>query len=1225
MDLSNTEENAKPRLSRLSVDYLRVGERRESLMQGVDWDPSNMSYNTLMFDDNFGKIKDYYNDCNESINFLNSEQNIGAMNNSIMGILAPNPMPAYQLDEIHEDVQVENDPMLNDSQKLQSTAKQNKESFLAELHVNGFDTMSVFNGLSEGDRSQHIDITHLHVAHEILDHIIDRAIEIAFLCREYPSEYSHNQSNLKLAKLIETQLVIVSPRESEALKEIEEESESHQLSLGSATLQKNKNPFSSDYSVSNARSNGLSYIPQGDNQSDHFYYLSNATFNVQQNSDAGLMISTTGKLNPDSIFRINDRLDNSFIPDPNSKVHFFQRGLNLTAKNSNANALNHSHDSEAKLNNFEPLILASNQNYTFHLNTDALSHRPNITQPVAISHWNKAPLQRKKTKELEEIKSHSDEDLADETMLQLSESGLHNEKITDSRKILQVDPDLPNFRSNDKFKEDLKSNRKIPIRSRKENESISFANARMNVDADSKEVYESLPNEEEHDSFIEEIDRQIRISNIKMLQRTTRIIDDQAKEKLGIDEPDIYFEELLKPKKMNGNLDSHRLSFDFRDSRSFDNKYEGIMMKFGFKAANEEILARQMLAFSSNKNINGNKELIDENQPPKIDILTEQISSRQLNQADQNTNGYSVQAETNDSEATDQHLKGEKALPELLPTSIKTLSNDPCFDTKIDATEASEFSAKKLSNTTAEVVGSDISQSKRKVSIPTNSLSKLNNLVQQLDSNTELTDQPKPEVQKAVVRLFKRNKPALPNTRFSDKVETINSVLQNSILPNTQASNTPSINPNQTPKKSMSQQSICRQKPMTPEPKKSISNVRRSSLNLLGDTKTNQEFKPHIRLFKKVPSGFLDRNKEPAVIEKKNVIASTISNILIVKPPNESGIASISDSRSQQIQNHALTDQQLSRISNLNTKTNFNGSSQFIVSQPAQAQNTQPQNANHYPRPPNGSFPTPTANPNAKRLNAYASNLSGQALYPNSKEGQQFSYKNLPNSYWVNYNSSETSLRDSQHSSKQTSFYKDMPTNVNNSTPTKPVVFTKQSNIINFENLILNSSVPKQGENNPHAQNCNLSSGRLSRSPVPQSNKPKLTRNFSIDLARYPTPGLASIEKLGLHHVAYQSNNPCIQASSQALTNDATNGLKTLPVNVTPGLYIQPVHSQPQSNKKLEAHRSDMIKPNVGVIHQFESNKLKPEARVMVQGREAVLVRVDKDGKEYYRFADALK
>ena len=114
------------------------------------------------------------------------------------------------------------------------------------------------------------------------------------------------------------------------------------------------------------------------------------------------MVSTTGKLNPDSIFRINDRLDNSFIPDPNFKLHSFHRGANPTAKNSNANTLNHSNDSEAKSNNFEPLILASNQNYIFQLNTDALGTRTNV-QTGSISHWNKTPLQRKKTKELEEI------------------------------------------------------------------------------------------------------------------------------------------------------------------------------------------------------------------------------------------------------------------------------------------------------------------------------------------------------------------------------------------------------------------------------------------------------------------------------------------------------------------------------------------------------------------------------------------------------------------------------------------------------------------------------------------------------------------------------------------------------------------------------------------------------------------------------------------------------
>jgi hypothetical protein len=1219
MDLPNTEEPAKPRISRLSLDHYRTGDRRESLLQGGDWDPSNMSYNTLMLDDNFGKIKDYYNEYNESINFLNSEQNIGGMNNSIMGILAPNNGPGYQLDEIHEDVHDENDPMLNDSQKLQNTVKQNKDSFLAELHVNGFDTVSVFNGLSEGDKSQHLDITHWHVAQEVFDQIVDRAFEMACLYKEFPSEYSQNHSNLKLAKLIETQLVIVSPRGSEALKEIEEEDESHQLSLGSAAFQKNKNPFSSDYSVSHARSNGMSFIPQSDNHSDHFYYLSNATFNVQQNSDAGLMLSATGKLNPDSIFRLNDRLDNSFIPDPNSKPHSFQRGPSPHGKNSNANTLNHSTESEAKLNNFEPLILTVNQNYTFYLNTDAVNQRPINPPPVSISHWNKGPLQRKKTKELEEIKSHSDEDLIDETM-QLGESGLHNEKVADSPKILQMESDLANYKSNEKIKEDLKSNGKVPIRSRKDNESISFANAKMQVDPDLQGVSESLPYEDEQDSFIEEIDRQIRISNIKILQRTTKLLDDQNKEGQRGEESDPYFDELLKQKEIDGYADSHRLSLDFRDSNSFDNRYEGIMMKFGFKAANEEIIARQMLAFSSGKHLSGKKDAGQEEKPPRVEILTDQISGKNLGPG-LSRQEHTFPTETKDSESGHCQQNIARTTSDIQPISIKSLSNELGFEMKIEATETSELSAKKLSNTTDEVIGSDISHSKRKTSIPTNASSKLTNLVQQSDLNTGALDGQKPDNQKSVVRLFKRNRPAQSSNDINEKVETINSVLQNSNLPNAPNSGKPSIDIGHTPKKSLSQQTIRMSPPLTPEPKKSISNIRRSSLHQPEPIRVSQELRPRIRIFKKVPSGFLNRNQDLTNSGTQLLAPTSVNKIPFINQHNVTVQNSGKDFVVLNTQKQLLPNHYSLRLSESNTKANSNGSHKLITPSPIHTANNSIPNINMYPRPPNSSFPAPTVNPNATRATAYVSNHSGLSQLPISKDVQQYSYKTMPNSYWVNYNSSEASLRDSQCSSKQTSFYKDAPVNVNNSSPTKQALFIKQPSILKLDNVILNSAMKKQNENNAFTQNCNPSSRRFSRSPAPPIVRPKLTRNFSIDLTRYPGFGDPSLAKPGLYRVAYQSNNPCIQTSNENPKTD----LKRLPANVTSNNQMHPMQYQPKSNKTVEVQKPQMAKPNTGMGYQFESNKLQPGARVVVQGREAVLVRVDKDGKEYYRFADALK
>ncbi len=77
--------------------------------------------------------------------------------------------------------------------------------------------------------------------------------------------------------------------------------------------------------------------------------------------------------------------------------------------------------------------------------------------------------------------------------------------------------------------------------------------------------------------------------------------------------------------------------------------------------------------------------------------------------------------------------------------------------------------------------------------------------------------------------------------------------------------------------------------------------------------------------------------------------------------------------------------------------------------------------------------------------------------------------------------------------------------------------------------------------------------------------------------------------------------------------------------NVNHCPYVQPVQSQPHSNKTLEAPGPNMFKANIKVVSPLESSKPRPDTRVLVQGREAVLVRVGKDGKEYYRFADALK
>jgi hypothetical protein len=1188
MDFSLADENMEG-LTQPADLIDKCEEINEAPVYLCDWDPSNMSNNTLFLDDNMGKFKDLFmNDNNESINFLMSEKTVNMNNTSLLKILVPHGLNNFHLDEIKENIQDENEAIHNDSRarKESEAAAIDDDSPLANHNSNtSFSTHFIKPLIEEKTSSVELNTP---AVQEVINELVEKVTDIVAKGKNSLAEWLNNSEDNQNSNYTENKILIISPRESDATAE-RLDKDGLILSANEAD-QKLGNPFASDYSLTQSRDNGLSIIAPCENQSDHVYYLSNATFNNQQNSDAGLMKSTMGKFNPDSIFRINDRIDNSFVPDLTSKKHSFQRNANSHGKNSQAGPLNFSHDLDNQISNFEESVQIDNQNFTF---VDKSSGKLELNDFKAVlQNLNSAPLKSKKTQnqklnDLEEIKSISEE----------NEDGEFSKMNT-----------KPNISSQDEVSYKMSSDNKIPIKSDKENEFTIETTNQIDIKINRKDHDGSLPNEEDRDSFIEEIDKQIRISNIKIQQRPVKSLNNIPKEFNRVETDQALFEELLKPKMLNSNQDSYKLSLDLKESKSRDNRKNYQFDKIENDATIDLRIAKQVSNFKSDKEIQEKVSQIEESQRERIKVLlvdnTPQISEITPESENQTIENSPLEDDTS------RCLTSQPYLNET--------QNSKSHISKLENVQSDSSMNYQPFTPLCEMAHSTSNNSNYKNSIPTDTSS--HKIKDSCDIIGKANEQEciQSEAKKVIIKLFKKNSlNIVPILKQADLVPH-----SSNIVPHKSALHFEMNNEHTAEKKgSLNRRSRHHTKTSkSPEITKCFYNSRSRSFNkpVTHVIAPEPPVKPKIHLFKKTPavrSNYVQPlkpfvNAEPQKFPENHQlgITSNLNNLITKKDEYASQLTKTNLSKSP-IQFHSAVQLHCLQVSD--TTNSFHSNVQQSNNNPAYGKVGSYVSVCHLSEMKNDSQFVSYCSKNSDKV----TNHPPQILTKNSFQAH-------PSSYWVNHKSSVPSLVEFSHHNKN-------PPQITNQSSKKstqlPAPVTPINKISDEENGKIH--VAKKNEQREVSLQRKSIYKRLSKSPIATKDKMFVPRNFSINLksqSEFFNIPVCNGQKSQTVHVI--NNNSVLSGVAKTAriiepnlktvkpqiqgTQITSNGQKSQSSNKFGGISdinVNQNQSKPLTTPKMNDPRSDV------------SPRKPPETKI-IQGKQAVLIRVDSDGREIYRY-----